>query len=276
MPRSLPSLRRSAAPVLVLVLVTGGAATGYGVARSDDRATSVIRACVNQMTQVMRFSDPGSRCPRGWDRISWNAEGPAGPAGPAGASGSPGPQGEPGKAGPPGPAGAAGASGAPGSPGPSGPPGPSGSPGPSGPPGPTGAPGADVPTGAAYLWASGLMAVPPGTAVFFSGGAPVAEGVSASMDEVTIDEAGTYSIRFTVNFSERLTGTQFAISVNDSTDPGVVFGAPVGARTITGEVLGELHVDDIIELVNVSDSLVLVEQPSTHAVAASMVVERIG
>jgi hypothetical protein len=97
----------------VVMLVVGA----MGVQAAND---SVIQACANQQTGVMlvapsKLIPNPAQCPRDFQQLQWNQQGPpgpvgaqgaVGPVGPAGALGPQGPVGPAGVAGPPGPAGA--------------------------------------------------------------------------------------------------------------------------------------------------------------------------
>ena len=93
-----------------------GLALVAGVAYATDNArsaqTSVIQACRNKSTGVLRVLAAGSSCHTGEASLSWDVRGPAGPAGPAGAAGAGGATGATGASGPAGPRGASGATGA--------------------------------------------------------------------------------------------------------------------------------------------------------------------
>ena len=116
-------------PVRFVLLTTCALAVVGGVAyaNSGSSSTTVIRACRNKTSGLLRVVNAGANCRTGEALLSWNVDGPAGPSGPAGpkgdsgAAGAAGPQGGSGGAGPTGPAGP------PGTPGLAGPPGPSGS-----------------------------------------------------------------------------------------------------------------------------------------------------
>jgi len=122
------------------------AATGY-VAAQD---STVINACWDKRTNVLRYLQSGSSCTVKENSISWNAVGPQGPQGEkgdTGPQGPAGPQGEPGAQGPPGPQGEKGEKGDPGATGPQGEKGDTGEQGPPGPIGPPGPPGPQGPKG---------------------------------------------------------------------------------------------------------------------------------
>lgn len=115
-------------------------------AESRSQTALVYRACVNNITGVMRLLMRGS-CLRTETLISWNQQGPQGPMGPVGQAGSPGPIGPAGPQGQPGATGATGPVGAIGSAGPAGPAGPQGPVGAAGPDGPAGPKGDAGPQG---------------------------------------------------------------------------------------------------------------------------------
>lgn len=142
----------------VLAVVAAGAAFA-STGRSGKTAGTIIHACRNVHSGLLRIPAGTASCRETEEAVYWNvrgpkgergAAGPAGAQGPAGAPGPPGPQGPSGSAGPAGAQGPAGASGAAGAQGQTGPPGPqgaqgaqgaSGLQGPSGPQGPKGDPG---------------------------------------------------------------------------------------------------------------------------------------
>src|SRR5690349_20242147 len=99
----------------IALLCGAGALAAFGGAATDG---SVIQACRQKQTGLLRVVSDPSKCRKHEIPIAWNIQGlpgnpgPTGPAGPAGPAGSQGPQGN------------AGPSGAPGEKGPAGPPGP--------------------------------------------------------------------------------------------------------------------------------------------------------
>jgi Lamin Tail Domain/Collagen triple helix repeat (20 copies) len=123
------------AAVLVAFAAAGSVAA---VAQVGSRDGSVIQACRQKITGLLRVVPNASRCTRGELPISWNAQGPMGATGAIGATGPQGPQGDPG---PPGAQGSAGPTGDRGPTGPQGAAGPAGAQGPEGPAGPKGDPG---------------------------------------------------------------------------------------------------------------------------------------
>lgn len=88
--------------MLVLVLVLIGTAT---TAEADGSDTSVIHACVNDITGVTRIVGADSPCFAGAAEhaVHWSIAGPQGPQGAQGPQGPQGPQGAQGAEGPPGP-----------------------------------------------------------------------------------------------------------------------------------------------------------------------------
>lgn len=102
------------AGVFIAGLLIAGFVT---TARADQNSTTVIVACANNRTGVLRYSTNG-RCSRTTERpLTWNISGPTGPAGPAGLQG---PVGAAGQQGPAGSDGSDGSDGAPGATGPAG------------------------------------------------------------------------------------------------------------------------------------------------------------
>jgi len=132
---------------MVALAVLGGAGALTALATTRAAESSVIQACKQRVTGLLRVVASPSQCTKRELPISWNIQGPAGspgPTGPQGSKGDPGPagpQGERGAAGPQGPAGPQGAQGSPGAAGPQGPAGPQGAAGAQGPAGAQGRPG---------------------------------------------------------------------------------------------------------------------------------------
>jgi hypothetical protein len=133
------------------VLASAGALAALAASGSPER--SVIQACKQKISGVLRAVSDPTKCTKRELPISWNvqgpmgAAGPTGPQGPKGDSGPAGPQGERGLAGAQGPAGPQGPQGAAGAQGPAGPQGSAGAQGPAGPqgpPGPKGDPGSGL------------------------------------------------------------------------------------------------------------------------------------
>ena len=133
------------AAVIVVATLAGAAGVAAATTALERTATTVIRACQNDHTGLLRVVTAGG-CRQGETALSWNVQGPPGPAGHAGPAG---PTGGTGPAGPTGSQGPKGDTGATGSGGSAGPTGPGGSQGAAGPMGPAGAQGAGGPTGAA-------------------------------------------------------------------------------------------------------------------------------
>jgi hypothetical protein len=134
-------------PRLWLLAGLGCLAGVLGVQMASAGGDSEIRACTERWTGLVRVIDEGERCGRGWDLLTWNAEGQPGPAGPAGADGAQGPAGPQGEQGPAGADGAQGPAGPQGEQGPAGPAGADGADGAEGPPGPQGEQGPPGPQG---------------------------------------------------------------------------------------------------------------------------------
>ena len=93
------------------------AAAAFSVSASAAAATTVIHACVDKSTGVVRVVASATQCHTTENAISWNATGPRGPVGPAGPQGPKGHIGLTGATGPAGPKGPKGATGPQGPPG---------------------------------------------------------------------------------------------------------------------------------------------------------------
>lgn len=90
----LGSMRRTTLVASAAVLIVG---ISGGVALASDSSPSAagqIKACYRHGEKLPRLvvSAQGT-CPRGFDTLTWNIQGPAGPAGATGATGAPGPRG---------------------------------------------------------------------------------------------------------------------------------------------------------------------------------------
>lgn len=130
---------------IAVAILTGAAGVAMATTALQQTATSVIQACQNNQTGLLRVVASATDCRQNETALSWNVEGPAGPPGSpgaTGATGATGPQGNPGETGP------TGATGPQGDPGGTGATGASGPQGPQGETGPTGATGAEGPAGA--------------------------------------------------------------------------------------------------------------------------------
>jgi predicted ribosomally synthesized peptide with SipW-like signal peptide len=152
--------RRLALTVALLALAAGGSLAA--MAATETANGSVIHACKQKVTGLLRVVTDSSKCTKRELPLAWNTQGPIGPAGPPGAQGPkgvPGPAGAQGPKGEPGPAGAQGERGLPG---PQGPAGSQGPPGAQGTPGAQGAPGATGPAGPAGAQGPAGPAGPPG------------------------------------------------------------------------------------------------------------------
>ncbi|HEX4931020.1 MAG TPA: hypothetical protein VFV62_09940, partial [Gaiellaceae bacterium] len=108
-----PALRVGAGIAVALALA-GGAAAALETVLDD----SVISACRNKTTGVLRVPASGYGCKGDETPLQWNVRGIPGPAGPTGPAGPAGATGAAGPAGPTGPRGATGATGPQGPPGP--------------------------------------------------------------------------------------------------------------------------------------------------------------
>ena len=103
--------------VALLAIFALTVVAGVAYANGSSSSTTVIRACRNKSSGLLRVINAGASCRTGESLLSWNVEGPAGAAGPkgdtgaAGATGATGPQGGSGSTGPAGPKGATGAAG---------------------------------------------------------------------------------------------------------------------------------------------------------------------
>lgn len=103
------SIRKRAARVTLigLAILGGGAGVAYATATVVGSNT-VITACKDNTTGLLRMVSGSSDCRTSESAVNWNTQGPQGPAGatgPAGADGPKGDAGETGQAGPPGPTG---------------------------------------------------------------------------------------------------------------------------------------------------------------------------
>ncbi len=70
-------------PVRFVLLTTCALAVVGGVAyaNSGSSSTTVIRACRNKTTGLLRVVNAGANCRTGETLLSWNVDGPAGPSG---------------------------------------------------------------------------------------------------------------------------------------------------------------------------------------------------
>ena len=261
LPRTLHFLRRHAAVLVAILLLTGGTAA-YGLVQADrqERAfPSKVNVCVNFKTKDIFRAFAGTACKKGWRKISWNVRGRAGATGAtglAGPSGEAGPSGAPGPVGPSGAPGAQGPAGAPGLQGPAGVAGPAGQTGPAGPTGPTGPPGPAGPTGAAgvdfvgayaHIYNVGAQVVAMESSIVFDRTGSL-QGFThgAPSSALSVGANGTYAVRFGVSGVEP---NQFAVFVNGAVTSGI-FGSGAGTQQTNGELLLTLTAGDVLTLRN--------------------------
>jgi hypothetical protein len=183
------------------------------------------------------------------------AQGPAGNTGLTGPMGMglPGMTGPAGPTGPQGPAGPQGATGPQGDAGVKGDPGVQGDPGPAGLTGNPGVAGADAPADYGFMFNESAQTVAVEADVVFDSSA-VASNVShtAGSPTMTVNNAGLYEVRFTVNGVEP---NQFNIIVNGApTTPGGTFGSGSANGQTNGQTLLSLNAGDVLTLRNHSSA----------------------
>lgn len=179
------------------------------------------------------------------------ATGPTGPRGPgSGATGATGPRGATGPTGPG--AGATGATGPTGAAGATGPAGATGLRGATGATGPTGATGTGGILGYGYIYnlTAGTVAV-EAPILFSNNGALVGITHTPGLSGITVVNAGTYSIIFSVSGTEP---NQFAIFVNGNPETSTVYGSGAGTQQNTGDAILTLGAGDVITIVNHSSA----------------------
>jgi hypothetical protein len=235
--------------LIALCLALGGTAYAASSGAISSGSTPALSQCRADVYGAFRFKPSGSMQQRAAATQAICGEsstGAAGANGPQGAKGDPGqagPMGEAGEAGPPGPA------------------------GPSS-------------YGEFYALMPGDNAatVAPGTAVDFPQNGPGVGGISRSgVDTFLLSESGTYRVSFDVSVTE---AGQLDLSVNGIELPYTVVGRATGTSEITGESLVTVSAGSILSVNNpAGNSTALTITPlagGTHAVAASLVIERLG
>ncbi len=182
--------------------------------------------------------------------------GPQGASGPAGSSGA---EGATGAAGPAGGTGLQGVQGATGAAGPQGPSGPAGSPGATGPAGSTGPAG---PTGSAgssglsqygYVYNTSSQVVALEAAITFDSNGAMTAGITHATGAtgITLVDAGTYEIRFSVSGTEP---NQIGIFINGVSAAGTIYGSGAGTQQNVGQTILTVPAESVLTIVNHSSA----------------------
>ena len=87
---------------IVVVLGATVLLTGTCIAWAHGGDATLVHACIDNSTRIVRIVDPNDDCQRHETAQHWSIQGPAGPVGPQGLQGVPGAHGAPGAPGAPG------------------------------------------------------------------------------------------------------------------------------------------------------------------------------